>query len=96
VERHPLGPRWSVPVSIVTEVFELDRTGSAWTPTLFGASLRTTVSTLQNGSTDAFLWPIPMDYFRYVSPGAFCRSVPAPGCHPRVDLRSALQSRLSW
>lgn len=42
---------------------------------LRGSSVSSLVTVLQNASTDALLWPIPMDFFQYASPGTPSRSV---------------------
>lgn len=58
------------PISIVTTA-RISGTNTTRS-TLQGSGPSGSVTVLQNGSTDALLWPIPMDYFRYASPGE-CR-----------------------
>ena len=66
----PAGP--APPITVVTTA-PVPGSSNMTYQTLLGDGIYTAVTVLQNGSTDALLWPIPMDYFRYASPGAWVR-----------------------
>ena len=62
----PYGPSPPMSVVIATPIPGTNLT----TKTLLGPDATGAVVVLQGGSTDALLWPIPMDFFRVASPGA--------------------------